>query len=134
VIHSVALALAATLIAVRGPIVSVVLMFGAIGATAVTLNVMEKQLVDASGVDVGGTLYDVAFVDGSCIALFSERNEVIDFTFQISAAALDAAQALLDQMFLDDLLGRFDTHPYLTEVCTEGTDSCLVDYPLPTYG
>lgn len=28
------------------------------------------QLTGATGVDVGGTLYDVTFMDGTCIAMF----------------------------------------------------------------
>lgn len=39
-------------------------------ASAVTLNVRaDGQLMGATGVDVGGTLYDVEFKDGSCVGL-----------------------------------------------------------------
>ncbi len=36
-------------------------------ANAATLNVVGGQLLGASNVDVGGSLYDVAFQDGTCI-------------------------------------------------------------------
>lgn len=50
----------------------------------------------ATGVDVDGTLYDVAFVDGSCISVFTGCNSPSDFFFTNRFSAGDAAQALLD--------------------------------------
>ncbi len=72
------------------------------------------QLLGASEVDVGGTLYDVAFEEGSCIGLFGGCDEIGDFLFQNLGSASTASQALLDQVFLDGLLGDFDTIPSLT--------------------
>lgn len=90
-------------------------------ANAATVNVVGGQLVGASGVDVDGTLYDVEFVDGSCVDLFSGCDESSDFTFTTESDALAASQALLDQVFLDGLGGNFDSAPELTNGCTTGT-------------
>ena len=75
-------------------------------------------LTGASDVNVNGTLYDVAFVDGSCATLFSPFCLFESaFTFPTFADAEAAAQALLDQVFLNVSAGRFDTHPELTNGC-----------------
>jgi hypothetical protein len=94
-------------------------------SAAVTLNVVGGELVGASGVDVGGTLYDVAFVGGTCASLFSGCDELSDFTFQAQADALAAAQALLDQVFVDGGAGNFDSNPELTAGCSESTHCFL---------
>ncbi len=88
------------------------------GANAATLNVVGGQLLGASGVDVGGTLYNVEFLDGTCIALFSGCDSVIDFMFTTSSEALAASQALLDQVFTDGVSGSFDDDTTLTNGCT----------------
>lgn len=75
-------------------------------------------LTGATGVNVGGTLYDVQFLDGTCAALFSGCDQTTDFIFQTQANALLASQALLDQVFLNSTLGNFDTGPSLTQGCT----------------
>jgi hypothetical protein len=78
------------------------------------------KLTGATGVDIGGTLYDVEFLDGTCIALFSGCDAPGDFTFNHEAGALAASTALLTQVFLDVLAGNFDTNPGLTRGCTPG--------------
>ena len=85
---------------------AVILVFAALtlmsaGAGAATLNVVGGQLVGASGVDVDGTLYDVEFVDGTCVDLFNGCDESSDFMFTTEAAALMASQALLDQVLIN---------------------------------
>ena len=70
-------------------------------------------LIGATGVEVSGTLYDVEFIDGSCIGLFSGCDEASDFAFTTQAAALVAAQVLLDTVFV----GFFDETPYATVTC-----------------
>jgi hypothetical protein len=75
------------------------LVLMASGAQAVTLNVIGGQLHGASNVLVGGSLYDVQFLDGTCIGLYSGCDDVSDFTFQTEASAVLASQALLDQVF-----------------------------------
>ena len=68
------------------------------------------QLTGAQNVDLGSLgFFNVEFVDGTCIALFDGCNQVADFDFTNEADALLAAQALLDQVLVDDfpLLGLF---------------------------
>ena len=98
---------------------SAVLFFVAGTAQAATLNFVGGQLMGASGVLVDGSLYDVQFLDGSCITLFTGCDEESDFTFQNPVSAILAAQALLDQVFLDGVDGLFDTAPQLTNGCTQ---------------
>ena len=102
-------------------------------AYAATLNVVGGQLMGASNVLVGGSLYDVQFLDGSCIDLYNGCDDVSDFTFQTEASALLASQALLDQVFLDGGSGQFISQPQLTNGC-ESIYICLVHtHYLPTY-
>jgi hypothetical protein len=74
-------------------ILFVVLFLAASGTRAATLNVIDGQLVGASNVDVGGILYDVEFLNGTCIALFDGCDSSADFTFTNSVDAIAAAQA-----------------------------------------
>jgi PEP-CTERM motif len=101
-------------------LLAVALLTGPMAAQAVTLQINGSGiLTGASDVDVGGTLYDVQFLDGSCVSLFTGcDNATDDFAFTTLADALIAAQALLDQVFTDTILGQFDTHPELTNGCT----------------
>ncbi len=95
------------------------------GAQAVTLNVVGGQLMGASDVLVNGSLYDVQFLDGTCIDLYNGCDDVSDFTFQTNADAALASQALLDQVFLDVAAGAFDSVPSLTAGC-ENPSECKV--------
>jgi probable HAF family extracellular repeat protein len=90
----------------------------ALTASPATLNVSGGQLLGASGVIVDGNSYDVQFLDGTCVALYNGCDAVSDFTFQTLPAATLAAQALLDQVFLDGA-DLFDTDPELTAGCTD---------------
>ena len=78
--------------------------------------------------NVQGTLYDVAFVDGSCAALFSGCDDPSDFTFTTSSSATAASQALLDQVLVDGSSGLFDSVPQLTFGCS-AVNACLVWTP-----
>ncbi len=98
-------------------------LFVARGSDAATLNVVGGELLGASNVNVGGMLYDVAFIDGSCETVFGGCDELSDFDFITAPDALAASQALLDQVFLDVPAGDFDTEPELTTGCT-GTSRC----------
>ena len=94
-------------------------------ASAATLTIDAfGKLTGATGVDVGGTLYDVAFVDGSCITLFNGCDSAADFDFTTPTAANAAGQALLDQV----LTGVFDLFPFLTFGCT-GFSGCGILTP-----
>ena len=100
----------------------------AIPSSAATLIIDGNgQLTGAQGVDVQGTLYDVAFVDGTCAAVFNGCDSVSDFQFQ-STLAVTAGQSLLAQVFLDGNAGQFDTNPALTSGC-ENIGFCTVLTP-----
>jgi len=96
--------------------VAVLFILTASAASAATLNVSGGQLLGASDVIVAGDLYNVEFLDGTCIDLYSGCDDVSDFTFQTEAAALLASQALMDQVFVDGAFS-FDTSPSLTFGC-----------------
>ena len=72
---------------------------------------------------------DVESLDGTCIALFNGCDDVADFTFQMEASAILASQALLDQVFLDGVLGNFDSNPGLTNVCGASAPHCYFYTP-----
>lgn len=77
------------------------------------------KIAGANDVIVNGDSYDVSFIDGTCVALFSGCDESSDFVFTTSALAQAASQALLDQVFLDfDALQTFDADPEKTVGCT----------------
>ena len=80
----------------RKVFLAVVLVLMAGGAQAATLNVIGGILHGASDVLVDGNLYDVQFLDGTCIDLYDGCDDVSDFTFQTQASAALASQALLD--------------------------------------
>jgi hypothetical protein len=96
---------------------------------AVVLQVDSKGiLTGATGVVVNGSTYNVQFRDGVCEDLFSGcDNASTDFVFG-SASAGAAAQALLDQVFVNGPLGQFDSTPSLTAGCS-GASECLVMTP-----
>lgn len=75
------------------------------------------KLTGATGVNVGGTLYDVSFYTGTCASVFQGCDEDVDFDFSIEADASAAAQALLDNV----LIGRFDDFPEEIAGCTDTT-------------
>ena len=101
----------------RKLVLAVVLALVTSGANAVTLNVAGGLLISASGVDVGGSLYDVEFLDGSCVDLFTGCDDLSDFTFTDYTSATLASQALLAQVFVDGVLGQFDSDAMLTAGC-----------------
>jgi hypothetical protein len=105
-----------------------VLVLVASGAQAATLTVVGGQLMGASDVLVDGSLYDVQFLDGTCIDLYNGCDDTSDFTFQTSASAFLASQALLDQVFLDGPLGLFDVSPLLTNGCSD-SGACVAATP-----
>jgi hypothetical protein len=102
-------------------------------AGAATLNVVGGQLLGASGVNVGGSLYDVDFIDGRCTVLFDGCDSPVDFAFADPGSATVASQALLDQVFLDGVSGSFDSIPNLTNGCTAGF-ACNALTPFATDG
>ncbi len=86
------------------------------------------ELLGAEDVDVGGVLYDVDFLDGTCTALFNGCDGSDDFAFTTQVAAQAAATALQSQVFIDGPDGNFDTAPSLTNGC-EAAFACIVNTP-----
>lgn len=94
------------------------LMVAAPAAAGVELQVTSSGiLTGAKNVDVGGTLYDVEFVEGTCAQVFGTCT-TSSFTFQDDSMATLASQALLGQVLLDGPQGNFDSSPDLTFGCT----------------
>lgn len=84
---------------------------------AAVLQVDGGILKGATGVNIGGTLYNVEFVDTTCAAAFSGCDQSSDFLFQSQAEATAAANALLGQVLIDGPAGNFDSSPALTLGC-----------------
>ncbi|WP_299436630.1 VPLPA-CTERM sorting domain-containing protein [uncultured Rhodospira sp.] len=84
----------------------------------------DGQLMGANNVDVNGSLYNVLFKEGSCESLF---NGCVESAFDFSdwQDAGDAAQALLDQVLVDEGGYLFDSDPTLTWGITGLTQSGL---------
>ena len=111
-------------------------------AQALTLHVTNGKLTGASNVEVlhnsGVVLYDVEFLDGSCIQLFNGCDQASDFVFPDALTASQAANAFYSVLLLDGPAGAFGTQPGLTNGCSLGLsiDSCqlLVPYALAPFG
>ena len=101
-------------------------LFAATPALAQTPIIEGGLLTGATGVDVGGTLYDVSFRDGTCAIAF-DGCEQADFAFSTLGQSQVAAQALLDQVFLDGPDGEFDIDPFLTAGCF--SSACTIRIP-----
>ena len=108
------------------------LSFVSSSAFAATLNVVGGQLMGASDVLVDGNLYDVQFLDGTCIDLYNGCDEASDFTFQTEASAILASQALRDQVFDDWSPSAFQTNPALTNGCQPASVTCFVASLIPS--
>ena len=99
-------------------------------AGAATLIIDEDgQLRGATGLNVEGALYDVEFVDTTCISAFSGCDSASDFDFDTGSSAEFAAQSLLDQVFI----GVFDTDPTRVFGCDNGF-ACLTFIPYLSSG
>ena len=96
-------------------------------ATLITLDVGGGNvlLLGARGVDVGGELLNVDFVDGTCTGLFGDCNDPsTDFFFTNETDAFAASQALLDEVFIDGPDGPFDAAGSFTFGCPSTTGFC----------
>ena len=101
-------------------------------ALAATPVVVAGELAGASSVNVEGVLYDVEFAEGTCISVFDGCDSPDDFAFSDLATVDIASQALLDQVFLDDAAGSFDTDPPTTFGCaSEAVCTAQTPYSLP---
>lgn len=97
---------------------------------SVMLDIRLGTLYGAQEVQVGNTLYDVSFQDGTCIGLYGNCDEVSDFPFATLAEAQDANLSLLDQVFVDTLDGLFDSEPLVTFGCENAGNECVVQTPI----
>jgi PEP-CTERM motif len=105
--------------------VSLPSMFAQTASAGVVLNVNASgTLMGASGISVLGQSYSVAFVDGTCLSVFSGCVGS-SFAFTTEGAAETASQALLDTVFV----GLFDVRPGLAEGCDGSFGGCLVITP-----
>lgn len=81
-------------------------------ATYVLAGVFGSELQGAKGVTVNGLIYDVEFLDGTCIEIYSGCDDVSDFSFNTEMEADAASQALLEQVFSNGDI--YDDRPELT--------------------
>ena len=103
---------------------SAALLLSTAQADAATLIVNASgQLTRATGVNVGGKLYDVTFADGTCAGLFGSCDNTSTFIFDSIPSAGAAAQALLDQVFV----GVYDNDPSKILGCS--SDACYANIP-----
>lgn len=111
-------------------------------AVAATLQVdVDGRLTGATGVDVSGTLYDVAFTDGRCVDLFGGCDAPEDFPFPSGETASGevpadaeirvALSALSSQVFRDTPEAAFDTDPTLTTGCSIAFCGVSIPYLRP---
>jgi hypothetical protein len=109
------------LTAVRWACVGLWMVFASAHALPVLRIDANGVLTGAEGVEVGGTLYDVKFVDGSCVDLFSGCDEDTDFVNI-------ALEQVVQQVFTPSVQGNFGHSPQLIKGCTD-LDTCLVEFP-----
>jgi hypothetical protein len=77
---------------------------------------------------VGGSLYDVSFLEGSCAELFSGCDGLDDFQFQDPASVNLATAALLDQVFI----GIYDSGAFRTAGCEPNASLISIWPALPS--
>jgi len=87
------------------------------------------QMTGATGVVVGTKTYDVSFVAGACVDLFSGCDGPEKFTFTTMQDAKLAASALGATVILDSKKGNFDSIPSMVRGCTGTVTSCSIMTP-----
>lgn len=98
-----------------------------VGATTLVIDSATNQLLGATGVDVGGTLYDVQFLDGTFNDIY---NNGLALLFHDSTSALAASQALMDQV----IIGIYDSDPSLVNGITTADFETDILTPYATNG
>lgn len=109
---------------------------GAFGPAHAVTHVVDAStgiLLGAKNVLVSGAYYDVEFVDGSCVQVYSGCDEATDFAIDTLAGATAATQALMDQVFLDVAAGSFDTRPELIRGCAFGRRCIAITKYIPGF-
>ena len=94
---------------------------------AVTYTVENGNLMSAQGIIVGGSLYDVEFVDGTFNNLFPTGTSIPSVNSFNEVLAF--GNALLDQVFIDGPSGLWDSSPTLTNGC-EFANYCEMIVPI----
>ncbi|GAA0859092.1 PEP-CTERM sorting domain-containing protein [Aliiglaciecola litoralis] len=89
------------------------------------LIVSGGQLIGATDVEIDGTLFDVTFFEGTCEDAWTGCDESGDFLWQSQADAELAGNALIEQVFINGVMGNFGTQPELTFGC-ENTSYCWI--------
>lgn len=90
-----------------------------------------SQYTGATGIDIGGALYDVEFVDGSCVSVFSGCDDASDFFFKTESESAVATSALFNAFFAAVLAaddGSVDANPELLRGCDLAT-FCIIRTP-----
>ena len=111
---------------IQGGAILLVVMAGFISnhAQAATLNLDSSgNLLGASGIEVGGSHYDVSFGNGVCADFWSGCN-TSEFTFQTASDAMAAATALITALFSAN--DAFDTTSTLTIGCDAASDCYII--------
>ena len=75
---------------------ALLVMVGSHARAGLIFNNTNDQLLGADNVLVNGMLYDVRFMDGTCVSLYTGCDDVSDFLFQTPVTATAALQALTD--------------------------------------
>lgn len=86
------------------------------------------NLIGATGVVVGSESFNVEFLDGTCVELFTGCDDPTDMVFLSVAAAQKAALALLSTVLVDGPLGAFDSQSGLIFGCKRGP-GCVILTP-----
>lgn len=100
---------------------------------APVLQIENNLLTGAKFVNVDGKLYDVVFQKGSCNSVFQGCNASL-FTFPTQARAANAGFALKESVFVDSVLGQFDTDPRLTNGCQFSNAFSFACHAVTPYG
>lgn len=91
-------------------------MFVGMASAAPILQIENAILTGVKNIVIDGKLYDVEFVGGSCSQAFAPC-DASSFLFTTRAGAGAAAQALADQVFLNDSESNSDGLPANTRGC-----------------
>ena len=113
--------------------ISISLLFVALfysSAFSTTLKIEDGQLMGATDVLVKSEFYHVDFVDGAAADIFYKpaSSEYV-FTFTTMETAKEAAEALLDQVFINTNEYDFDDIPSLTAgISDSSVGNILIPY------
>jgi hypothetical protein len=116
-------------VSIRNVFFTTLMLIAATRSMAAEPVIVNGELIGATGITVFDRVYDVEFIDGSCVGLFNGCDDDDDFPIPIeeNRYASAAADALLEQVFLDNGF-NFDSQPELTRGC-ESSSECQVYVP-----